>query len=57
MPTLMKPMKPRRSLPGMPPLVAAYPTRANAAHHAIGELLALDWHPADAVAIADEPVA
>ena len=40
--------------PGMPPLVAAYPTRASTRHHAIGELLALDWHPADAVAIADE---
>jgi putative spermidine/putrescine transport system ATP-binding protein len=40
--------------PGMPPLVAAYPTRASTHHHAIGALLALDWHPADAVAIADE---
>jgi putative spermidine/putrescine transport system ATP-binding protein len=40
--------------PGMPPLVAAYPTRASTRHHAIGELLALDWHPADAVAIANE---
>jgi putative spermidine/putrescine transport system ATP-binding protein len=40
--------------PGMPPLVAAYPTRASGRHHAIGELLALDWHPTDAVAIADE---
>jgi putative spermidine/putrescine transport system ATP-binding protein len=40
--------------PGMPPLVAAYPTRASAVHHEIGELVALDWHPSDAVAIADE---
>jgi putative spermidine/putrescine transport system ATP-binding protein len=43
--------------PGMPPLVAAYPTRASTRHHAIGELLALDWHPADAVAIADDKAA
>jgi putative spermidine/putrescine transport system ATP-binding protein len=43
--------------PGMPPLIAAYPTRASTRHHAIGELLALDWHPADAVAIADEQAA
>ena len=40
--------------PGMPPLVAAYPTRAGAAHHEIGELVALDWHPSDAVVIAEE---
>ena len=43
--------------PGMPPLVAAYPTRASTRHHAIGALLSLDWHPADAVAIADEQAA
>ena len=42
--------------PGMPPLVAAYPTRASAVHHEIGQLVALDWHPSDAVAIADESV-
>ncbi len=40
--------------PGLPNLVAAYPTRPGAAHHAIGELVALDWDPADAVAITDE---
>ena len=40
--------------PGMPPLVAAYPTRAGAAHHTIGEVVGLDWHPSDAVAITDE---
>lgn len=40
--------------PGLPPLVAAYPTRAGSDHHEIGQLVALDWHPTDAVAIMDE---
>lgn len=40
--------------PGMPPLVAAYPTRAGATHREIGQVVALDWHASDAVAIQDE---
>jgi putative spermidine/putrescine transport system ATP-binding protein len=40
--------------PGMPTLVAAYPTRPGAEHRAIGELVTLDWNPTDAVAITDE---
>jgi putative spermidine/putrescine transport system ATP-binding protein len=39
---------------GLPPLVAAYPTSARAARHAIGERLFLDWSEADSVIIADE---
>ena len=39
--------------PGMPPLIAAYPTRSQSPHHEPGEILALDWHPSDAVAIPD----
>jgi putative spermidine/putrescine transport system ATP-binding protein len=40
--------------PNMPPLVAAYPTRAGAIHHQIGDRVSLDWHASDAVVIADE---
>ena len=38
---------------GMPQLVAAYPTRPGAARYEIGQTLALDWAPGDAVAIPD----
>ena len=38
---------------GMPPLVAAYPTRPGAARYEIGQVLALDWAPGDAVVIPD----
>jgi putative spermidine/putrescine transport system ATP-binding protein len=41
-------------VPGLPSLVAAYPTSERAAHNAIGEHLSLDWNEADAVVIADE---
>ena len=41
---------------GIPPLVAAYPTRPGAARYQIGQVLALDWAPGDAVVIA-EPAA
>ncbi|WP_238123673.1 MULTISPECIES: ABC transporter ATP-binding protein [unclassified Xanthobacter] len=37
--------------PGLPPLVAAFPTHRRSPHHAIGDLLAVEWHSADAVAI------
>jgi putative spermidine/putrescine transport system ATP-binding protein len=40
--------------PGMPTLIAAYPTRAGDAPHQIGEFVCLDWDASDAVAIADE---
>ncbi|WP_029004408.1 ABC transporter ATP-binding protein [Azorhizobium doebereinerae] len=39
--------------PGLPPLIAAYPTRSLSDEHRIGDLLELDWQAADAVAIAD----
>ena len=42
--------------PGMPPLIAAYPTRASTGITR-SALLALDWHPAEAFAIADEQAA
>ncbi len=42
---------------GLPPLIAAYPTRVGAARYEIGQVLALGWGPSDAVAIADEPAA
>jgi putative spermidine/putrescine transport system ATP-binding protein len=38
----------------LPPLVAAYPTSARAAAHAVGDTVHLDWNAADAVIIADE---
>lgn len=41
------------TVPGMPPLIAAYPTRSQSPHHEPGEILTLDWHPSDAVAIPD----
>ena len=37
----------------LPPMVAAYPTRIGAAHYELGQIVSLDWRPADAVAIAD----
>jgi putative spermidine/putrescine transport system ATP-binding protein len=40
---------------GMPAIVAAYPTRAGAARHLVGDLLTFGWTAADAVAIADPP--
>ncbi|CAN7357406.1 ABC transporter ATP-binding protein [Bosea sp. LjRoot9] len=39
--------------PDTPPLVAAYPTRPSADHHAIGETVSVDWHASDAVVIAE----
>ena len=41
--------------PGLPPLVAAYPTRSLSDGHRIGQLLELDWQPSDAVAITAAP--
>jgi putative spermidine/putrescine transport system ATP-binding protein len=41
-------------LDGMPPLVAAYPTRPGAAFYEIGQVLALAWTPGDAIAIPDQ---
>jgi putative spermidine/putrescine transport system ATP-binding protein len=40
--------------PGLPPFVAAYPTRAGGAQQQIGDLVSLDWHAADAVIIPDD---
>jgi putative spermidine/putrescine transport system ATP-binding protein len=42
--------------PGLPPLVAAYPTRAGGVQQQIGDLVSLDWHAEDAVVIADDSV-
>lgn len=41
--------------PGLPQLVAAYPTRSLSDGHEIGQLLELDWQPSDAVAITAAP--
>ncbi len=38
----------------LPPLVAAYPTSARIAIHAVGDTVHLDWNAADAVIIPDE---
>ena len=40
--------------PGIPPLIAAYPTCARPTYHRIGEFVALDWNASDAIVIAND---
>ena len=42
---------------GLPPMMSAHPTRALAVQHAVGDVVSLDWHASDAVAIDDSEAA